>query len=253
MTRPAGTFGQDLLARARSRGVTSDEVAALLALPVGDIRRLTSPTDLDQHAAATLRALAERLDLPWPDWLTPEPRQLPPAPPETYPDPARVHAVLAAAFGHGLHLSEIAHILHWSIDRVRAAVTRLPARLRPGGATRLHRDADTVTLELTPGLLDGTARQRLRRVLQMYGLGPDVRVLHLVHAVIGKYGTGPGWLYQNQDLIDDAIDHGLLTQDTDGTATSLQLHPDVQYSLGITQYRYPLEPPADPGSAGPGT
>ena len=63
-------FGRDLLARARARGVTGDEVAALLGLPVATIRRLSGAHELDSHATATLRALAERLDLPWPAWLT---------------------------------------------------------------------------------------------------------------------------------------------------------------------------------------
>lgn len=248
MSSPPPTFGFDLLARARARGVTSDEVATLLGLPVAAIRRLTGPHDLDQHAAATLRALAERLDLPWPDWLTTDPRWPASSTPDTQPDPARVHAVLAAAFGHGLHASEIAHILDWTIDRVHAAVTQLITRARTGSGTRLHHDGDTVALELAPDMLDDTARQRLHTVLHVYGIGPDVKVLHMVYEVIGMYGHGPPWLYQDSDLIAEAIDNGLLTLDideTDGTPT-LHLHPDVEYSLGITQYRYPPEDGIDP-------
>lgn len=63
------TFGHDLLAHARARDVTGDEVAALLGLPVATIRRLSAAHQLDRHSAATLRALAQRLDLPWPQWL----------------------------------------------------------------------------------------------------------------------------------------------------------------------------------------
>jgi hypothetical protein len=87
-----------------------------------------------------------------------------------------VHAVLAAAFGHGLHLGEIAQILGWTIDRVRVAAVRI----RPGGGTRLHHDDDTIALELTPGMLDHPSRQRLHKVLHVYGIGPDVNVLHMV-------------------------------------------------------------------------
>jgi hypothetical protein len=129
MTNTPPAFGRDLFTRARARGVTSEEVATLLALPVAAIRRLTSPNDLGQHTTATLRALAARLDPPWPSWLTPEPEWPPPVPPDTHPDAARVHAVLAAAFGHGLHLSEIAHIMQWTVDRARAAVGLLTCDL----------------------------------------------------------------------------------------------------------------------------
>jgi hypothetical protein len=90
MTNTPPTFGRDLFTRARARGVTSEEVATLLALPVAAIRRLTSPNDLGQHTTATLRALAARLDPPWPSWLTPEPEWPPPVPPDTHPDAARV-------------------------------------------------------------------------------------------------------------------------------------------------------------------
>lgn len=248
MTASPSTFGSDLFTRAHAHGVTSQEVATLLALPVATIRRLTSSSDLDQHTTAALRALAERLDLLWPPWLATAPTWPPPAPPATRSDPARVHALLAAAFGHGLHLSEIAHILQWTIDRVHAAVTQLATRVSPGGGTRLHYDGSTAVLEVAPGTLDDPARHRLRHVLQVYGLEPDVKVLHLVYKVIGMYGDGPPWIHDEPDLIDDAIDHGLLIWDTDHAdgSSTLRLHPDVRYSLGITQYRYPPEDPAGP-------
>ncbi|MEV6348370.1 hypothetical protein [Actinoplanes sp. NPDC051851] len=247
MTTPPSTFGRDLLAHARANGVTSSEVAALLALPVAAVAALTGPDDLDHHSAATLRVFAGRLGLPWPEWLTTGPGSSRPVP-DHHRDPARVHAVLAYAFGHGLQPSEIAHILQWTIDRVQAALLALASRVRPGGGTRVHFDGTTAVLELAPGALDDTIRHRLRQVLQVYGLEPDPKVLHLLYTVIGMHGDGPSWLYDNQGLLDEAIDHRLLVQDTqpaDGTRTNLRLHPDVQYGLAITQYRYPPEPPAD--------
>jgi len=67
--------------------------------------------------------------------------------------------------------------------------------------------------------------------------------------MIDKRGRGPGWLYKNSGLLDEASVLGLLIQDIDeatGTVTNLELHPDVKFSLGITQYRYPPEGSPDP-------
>jgi hypothetical protein len=131
MTSPDGsTFGQDLLDRAREHGITGDDLAILLRLPLDTIRRLTGPAALDHHRAAVLHRLAERLDLTWPGWLTTPPAWPQPAP-ENRPDTHRVHAVLAAAFGNPLHYSEIAHVLGWTIERVRAAAEQLTTRPGP--------------------------------------------------------------------------------------------------------------------------
>ena len=241
MTEQPPTFGRDLLARAHARGVTVDEVAALLGLPVATIRRLSGAHQLDRHAVATLRALARRLELPWPPWLDTAPCW-PPAAPSARSDTARVHAVLAAAFGHALRLGEIAHVLGWTIDRVRATVTQLTARARHDGGTRLHADEDTLALELTPGLLDDNTRWRLSQVLHGYGSPHELKLLHLVYRMIDKRGRGPGLLYEDPGLLDEACVLGLLIQDVDeaaGTVIDVELHPDVKFSLGITQYRYP--------------
>lgn len=247
MTEQPPTFGRDLLARAR--GVTGDEVAALLGLPVATIRRLSGAHELDSHATATLRALARRLDLPWPAWLDTAPCW-PPAAPGTRPDAARVYAVLAAAFGHALRLGEIAHVLGWSIDRVRAAVTQLTARRRHDGGTRLHANEDTIVLEIAPGLLDDGARRRLSQVVHGYGSPHELNLLHLVYRMIDKRGRGPAWLYRDSDLLDEASVLGLLIHDIDeatGAVIDIELHPDVKFSLGITQYRYPPEESAEAG------
>jgi transcriptional regulator with XRE-family HTH domain len=253
MTEQPSTFGRDLLARARARGVTGEEVATLLGLPVATIRQLSGAHELDRHAAATLRALARRLDLPWPPWLDTAPCW-PPAAPGTRSDTARVHAVLAAAFGHALRLGEIAHVLGWTIDRVRAAVTPLIARTRHDGGTRLHADEDALALELAPGLLDDDTRRRLSHVLVGYGSPHELNLLHLVYRTIDKRGRGPGLLYKDPGLLDEACVLGLLTRDIDeatGTVTDVELHPDVKFSLGITQYRYPPEDSAGPACPEP--
>jgi transcriptional regulator with XRE-family HTH domain len=250
MTEQPPTFGRDLLAHARARGVSGEEVATLLGLPVTTIRRLCGAHQLDQHTAATLRALARRLDLPWPPWLDTAPGW-PPAAPGTRLDAAHVHAVLAAALGHALRLSELAHVLGWSIDRVRAAVTGLTARAGHEGGTRLHADDDTIALQLSPGLLDDDTRRRLSQVLHGYGSTHELQILHLVYRMIDKRGRGPRWLYRDPDLLDEASVLGLLIPDIDsasGAVTDVELHPDVKFSLGITQYWYSPEDGTEPGS-----
>jgi transcriptional regulator with XRE-family HTH domain len=116
MTGP-DTYGSQLLARARAHSMTGEELATLLGIPVPAIRKLTGPDALGHHPAATLQTLAERLDLPWPDWLATEPTWPDPPAPHARHDPARVHAVLAAAVGQPLHLGEIAHVLAWPLER----------------------------------------------------------------------------------------------------------------------------------------
>ena len=74
-------------------------------------------------------------------------------------------------------------------------------------------------------------------------------LLYLVYRMIDKRGRGPGWLYKDPGLLDEASVLGLLIQDIDeatGTVIDVELHPDVKFSLGITQYRYPPEDSADP-------
>jgi signal transduction histidine kinase len=131
------TYGARLLARARDHGMTSEELATLLGISAPRIRALAGPAALDHHTAVVLRTLAERLDLPWTDWLTADQPWPDPPAADARHDPARVHAVLAAAFGQPLHLSEIADVLGSRLGRVQAAADQLATRARPGGGTRL--------------------------------------------------------------------------------------------------------------------
>ncbi|MFK4243867.1 hypothetical protein ACI2KV_13405 [Micromonospora chokoriensis] len=255
MTQPV-TFGADLLTRARDHGLTSEELADLLGIPAARIRALPGPEALNHLPGALLRTLAERLDLPWPDWLTTPPTWPAPAAPHERPDTACVHAVLSAALGQPLHLSEIAAVLDWSTDRVRAAADQLTTRVRPGGGTRLTNTGDTLTLDVAPRTLDHAARQRLNQLLHAHGLGPDPYVLHLIHQLSDPYTPGRYRLHEDADLVDEALDYQLVVHSTEasdlGSFHPVELHPDVKFSLGITQYRYPPEdaPSVDTGGIG---
>ncbi|MEN3308948.1 MAG: hypothetical protein V7603_5150 [Micromonosporaceae bacterium] len=122
---PIPALGQQLLQRARAHGMTGEELGILLGLSVAQIRVIASLETFDHYPARVLRKLAERLDLPWPDWLTTTPAWPDPPHRDTRQDSAQVHAVLAAAFGQPMHLSEIADILGWTTARVRAAADQL--------------------------------------------------------------------------------------------------------------------------------
>ena len=189
MNDPATSYGNQLLTRAREHGMTSEELATLLGIPISTIRALTGPDTLDNHPAEVLRTLAERLDLPWPDWLTTQQPWPPPPPANVRHDATRVHAVLAAVFGQPLHLSEIAHVLDWTTDRVHNAAQQLATRVRPGGGTGLTVAGDTLTLDLAPRMLDTTARRRLNRLLNAHGLGPDPHVLYLIYQLTSGRGV----------------------------------------------------------------
>ncbi len=65
----ATTFGDMLLNRARERGVRHDLLLSLLGMTPHQIRRLTQPRDLADYPLDVIRQLAERLGLPWPEWL----------------------------------------------------------------------------------------------------------------------------------------------------------------------------------------
>ena len=181
-----------------------------------------------------LRALAERLNLPWPDWLTTQQPWPQPPPADVRHDATRVHAVLAAVFGQPLHLSEIAHVLGWTTDRVHTAAQQLATRARPGGGTRLHVDGDTLTLDLAPRMLDTAARRRLNRLLNAHGLGPDPHVLYLIYQLTSGRGGASNVLAGAPGLLEEAIEYGLLAADRDEQTgvTHFRLHPAVAYSLG---------------------
>jgi transcriptional regulator with XRE-family HTH domain len=244
MTSPA-TFGAELLARARAHGMTGEELASLLGISVPRIRTLPGPQALANHPAGVLHTLAERLDLPWPAWLTAQQQWPDPPPADARQDPARVHAVLAAAFGQRLHLGEIAEVLNWTTDRVRAAADQLATRARPAGGTRLVVAGDTLTLELAPRMLDDAARRRLNQLLHADGLGPDPQVLYLLYQLSDPHTPGRSILHERvPDLVDEALDYQLVIHTTDpeaGTIGGVELHPDVKDSLRMTYYRYPPE------------
>lgn len=101
--------------RAREHGMTSEELAALVAMPVYRIRTLTSVADLDQLPVAALRTLATELHLPLPAWLTPHESWPDLCDPDSLHDPVRLQAVLLTAQGQHLHLSDIAQVLDWTI------------------------------------------------------------------------------------------------------------------------------------------
>ena len=199
MTEPA-TFGAGLLARAREHGMTSEDLANLLGFSIAHVRALPGPAALNNHPAVVLRTLAERLDLPWPGWLTTENSWPDPPAGDERTDPAQVHAVLAAAFGQSLHLGEIADVLGWDTDRVRRAVDLLATR------ARLTITGDTLTLTLTPGMLDHPARRRLNQLLHAHGLGPDPHVLHLIHQLSNPYARSRIAVDSAPDLITEALD-----------------------------------------------
>jgi transcriptional regulator with XRE-family HTH domain len=114
---PTPTLGQQLLQRTRAHGMTGEELGVLLGLSVAQIRVIDRPETVDHYPAMVLRKLAERLDLPWPGWLTATPAWPDPPQRDTRQDCTQVHAVLAAAFGQPLHLSEIANVLGWTTEQ----------------------------------------------------------------------------------------------------------------------------------------
>jgi transcriptional regulator with XRE-family HTH domain len=242
------TYGAELLARARDHGMTGEELATMLGLSVPKIRTLAGPEQLERHPVAALRTVAERLGLPWPGWLTAQQPWPDPLPPDARHDPARVHAVLAAAFGQPLHLGEIAQVLGWTTSRVQAAADQLATRAQPGGGTRLTVAGDTLTLDVAPRMLDAPARQRLARMLHAHGLGPDPHVLYLIYLLGNARGWASGLINNAPDLLDEAIDYQLVTYEPDdetGGRDNVRLHPDVEYSLGLTR-DHPDDRPAEP-------
>jgi hypothetical protein len=247
----SSTFGTALLQRARDHGVTSEELAALLNTPVHRIRAMTSSADLDPLPVATLRVLAEQLHLPLPDWLTPHQPEPEPAEPDTSHDPVRVQAVLVTALGQQLHLSEIAHILGWSISRASTAAHRLATRTRRTSGLRLTETGDALTLDVTPHLLSATARQRLTQVLHAGGLGPDPHAFYLLfHLIRNNVEDVSQITAQRPDVLDEAHDYQLITYEHDDTSqpVNIRLTPHVRYSLGLANQLPGAEP--DPTAGG---
>jgi hypothetical protein len=88
--------------------------------------------------------------------------------------------------------------------------TRPAWRLHPADHRREHPHSRT----LAPGMLDHAARRRLNQLLHAHGLGPNPHVLHLIQQLV-NYESDP-----------------------ETGAAEQALHHDVNFSLGLTQYRY---------------
>jgi transcriptional regulator with XRE-family HTH domain len=236
-------LGPWLLRRAREHGMTGDDLADLLAMPVHRIRRITTSAELDNLPAGTLRALAARLDLPWPQWLQPtsSARAQPRPDPHTEPaaisdssDAARLHAVLASVLGRPLRLDQVAHVLGWAPARVQRAAARLGHGDR-GLRLTVH-DNQTLQLTINPGTLDRAARERLRQVTHQHqGPAPGVALIAYRLGHPGGHKEALDLTRAAPDLLADAASAGYLTYRTDaeGRPTDIRLAPDVAFSLGI--------------------
>ena len=264
-TPPPPGLGAWLLRRARDHGLTGTELADLLGLPSHRLRQITTVTDLDDLPLRTLRALSAALDLPWPGWLEPSTH---PAPPPAAPpisagqasDPGRVGAVLALVLGQPLDHSQIARALDWPAQRVRHALTRLADRTRERPGLRLILTGDQARLAVAPRTLDPATRRRLHQItLQQQGPPPGIAYL-AYRLSYNNHKEALGLARRHPELLDNAVTAGYLTcqPDDDGHPASIQLTPDVAYSLGLTAIapagRSTAETPgqACPEGCGPG-
>lgn len=235
-------LGPCLLRRARERGMTGEDLAELLALPVHRIRRITTSAELDNLPTATIRALATRLDLPWPQWLQPPSsaptHRCPDPPPEPEPIPdagdvARVHAVLAFVLGRTLRLDQIAHVLDWAPERVQRAAARLGHGNR-GLRLTVH-DDQALQLTINPRTLGHAARERLRQLTHQHQGPPPGVALIAYRLGYNDHQDALELMRTAPDLLADAVSAGYLTYrtDADGRPTEIQLAPDVAFSLDI--------------------
>ncbi|GAA0341822.1 hypothetical protein NE235_00625 [Actinoallomurus spadix] len=239
---PLGTW---LLRRARDHGMTSEQLADLLGLPVHRIRRLTDGADLDDLPVRAVRAVARRLDLPWPGWLDHSPTrpddhtvQASPATNSTdsLDDADRVHAVLILALAHPMGVDQIAHVLDWPLERAQNAADHLAALLHEHPVLRLTAGEGTILrLAVQPNLLGPDVRTRIQHVLnQQQGPAPGMafiayRAGHRDHQRIKDILTS------DPELLDAAVDAGYITCriDPHGQPTQIKLTPEVAFSLNI--------------------
>lgn len=242
MNQP-NTLGGWLLRRARDHGLTNSELADLLGLPIHRIRQITTTHDLDDLPVRALAALAERLELDWPQWLTHRNRtwlqhQTEPAAPEpdTNTDADRVHAVLALVIGRKLRLDQIAHILSWPVQRVQQATAQLAPLLRAHRGLRLIvHDNQTLQLTISPRTIDTAARERLLQLIyHQQGPAPGIALV-AYRATNGDYRQVTDLLKRAPDLLTNAGAAGFITYSLgdDGQPARIQLAPDVAYSLGM--------------------
>ncbi len=238
---PLGTW---LLRRARNHGMTGEQLADLLGLPVHRIRQFITAADLDELPVRAIRAMASHLNLPWPDWLQPvdtrpDDRTDPTSPAPTVDSPSdtdRVHAVLALALGQPLRLDQIAHILDWPLERAQAATNHLAQRLPGHQSLRLIAGDDRAQRLIVPSdVLDPDARTRLQQ-LAYQQQGP------MTGMALIAYRAGycdrrriREVLIRNPELLDAAIAAGYITCriDANGQPTAITLIPEVAFSLNI--------------------
>lgn len=236
------SLGEWLLHRARDHGLTTSELADILGLPIHRLSQLTT-TDLDDLPVRALAALAERLELHWPEWLTHSPhpwlqRQAEPASsePVTTADADRVHAVLALVIGRKLRVDQIAHILGWPVERVQQATVKLAPLVRAHRGLRLIvHDNQILQLIVGPRTIGAAARERLLQlVFHQQGPAPGIALV-AYRATNGDYRQVLDLFRQAPDLLANAVSAGFITHSLgdDGQPGGIQLTPDVAYSLGM--------------------
>ncbi|MCO5994119.1 helix-turn-helix domain-containing protein [Actinoallomurus rhizosphaericola] len=236
MTRP-DPLGTWLLRRARDHGMTSEQLADLLGLPVHRIRRLASGADLDDLPLRAVRALARRLDLPWPGWLDQTPQAEPAAnSADSLDDADRVHAVLVLALAHPVRVDQIAHVLHWPLERAQTAAGHLAALLHEHPVLRLTADEGNVLqLAVQPDLLLPDIRTRLQQVLNQQQ-GPATGMAFIAYRAGHRdHQRIKDILTSNPELLDAAVAASYITChiDAHGQPTQIKLTPEVAFSLNI--------------------
>ncbi|MEQ4723620.1 hypothetical protein [Nonomuraea sp. B19D2] len=237
---PLGTW---LLRRARNHGMTGEQLADLLGLPVHRIRQFATAADLDDLPVRAIRAMASHLGLPWPDWLqpvdTPDDRTDPTSSAPTADSPGDancVHAVLALALGQPMRLDQIAHILNWPLERTQTATDHLAQRLPGHQSLRLIAGDDRALRLIVPSdILAPAARTRLQQ-LTYQQQGPMTGMALIAYrAGYRDRQRIRELLIRNPELLEAAVAAGYITcrMDANGQPTAIQLTPEVAFSLNI--------------------
>jgi hypothetical protein len=245
---PQPGLGAWLLARARDYGLTSNELADILGLPCHRIPRIVTAADLDDLPVRTIRSLASALDLTWPGWLDPatDPGHHwpPPADDDTSTgldtpppsDAARVNAVLVLLLGRPLHPRQIAHILGWPAERAQHALTQLASYTRGRRELRLIFSDGLAKLTIVPSIIDRSASARLHQ-LSLQQQGPPPGIAYLAYRLSNcDHQDTLDLARRHPELLAAAVAAGYLTHQAgaDGHPASIQLTPDVAFSLALT-------------------